>query len=218
MYARFVVFSLLLGAAPARPEMFSVGIKGGVPITDAFHTARNGPLSFFSGANRYAVGPTVELHLPLRLAIEFDALYRRLNYGSDTILSTHTDPNATRATRVSGNAWEFPLLLKCRFASGLVRPYVASGASFQSLSDLKHVRSFFDVANRPVSQTDQPPELRKRFNAGFVVGGGLELKAGILRVSPELRYTRWGWDSFRDFDGLLRSNQDQALFLLGITF
>lgn len=215
MDARLVGFSLLLlGAAPARPELFSVGVKGGVPLTDAFHTARNSSLSFFSPAKLYTVGPTVEVHLPFSLAVELDALYRRLNYGSTSFL----DHGATAGTRVTGNAWDFPLLLKRRFASGLVRPYVASGASFRTLSDLKHVRNFFDGTNRTTSQTDRPPELQRRFNAGFVIGGGLELNAGILKISPELRYTRWGWDSFRDVDGLLRSNQDQAMFLLGITF
>ena len=214
MHALLVVFSLfVLAAAPVRADLFTVGIKGGVPITDAFHTARSGSLNFFSGADQYTVGPTIEIDLPVILAIEFDALYRRLNYGSDSI-----NPGGTTATRVTGNAWEFPLLLKSRFATGLVRPYVATGASFRTLSDLKHVTSFINGPNRTTSETDRPPELQRRFNAGFVIGGGLELNAGFLKISPELRYTRWGWDSFRDVGGLLRSNQDQALFLLGITF
>lgn len=207
MYLRLAAFSLLLGAGPAGAEIFSFGIKGGVPVTDAFDAGRSGSLRYFSGPKRYTVGPTVELHLPAHLAIELDALYRRLNYGSDAVATT---------TRVTGNSFEFPLLLKVRFASGPLRPYVASGASFQTLSDLKHVRSFLDGSNR--TQTDRPPELQRRFNAGFVIGGGLELNAGVIKVSPELRYTRWGWDSFRDVAGLLRSNQDQAMFLLGITF
>ena len=168
-------------------------------------------MHFFSGAKRFTVGPTVEFHLPAHLAIELDALYRRLDYGSDAV-----PPAPTATTRVTGNSFEFPLLLKYRFAGGPLRPFVASGASFQTLSDLKHVRSFLDGSNR--TQTDRPPELQRRFNAGFVIGGGLELNAAVLKVSPEFRYTRWGWDSFRDVAGLLRSNQDQAMFLLGITF
>ena len=204
------LFSL---AVPARPELLSFGVKGGLPVTDAFTTGRGGPLGFFSGVNRYTVGPTVEFHLPAGLSIEFDALYRRLNYGSDAVF-----PTTVTATRVTANSWEFPLLLKGRLGVGPVHPFIAGGASFQHLSDITRIDEFFEGGARRVTETGRPAELQNRFNAGFVIGGGVELRGGGLRLSPEFRYTRWGWDNFRDVGGLLRSNQDQAAFLLGLTF
>ena len=38
-------------AGPVRAKVLSVGVKGGVPVTDAFHRERSAPLSFFSAAN-----------------------------------------------------------------------------------------------------------------------------------------------------------------------
>jgi hypothetical protein len=55
---------------------------------------------------------------------------------------------------------------------------------------------------------------------GFVGGGGLELRAGILKVAPEFRFIRWKepfWESYgsRSFT---RSNRNEAAFLLGLSF
>jgi hypothetical protein len=51
---------------------------------------------------------------------------------------------------------------------------------------------------------------------GFTVGGGVEFKAFRLRISPELRYTRWGGDS--NVLGFAKSDQNQAQLLVGLTF
>src|SRR5574341_2200798 len=139
----------------------------------------------------------VEVDLPFGLGIELDALYKRLNYRSDS--------GGVRVRRTTANSWEFPLLLKSRFGAGLARPYVAVGASFNHLSGLTQIGSF-------LSGTERPAELQNRFRSGFVIGGGLELHAPLIRISPEIRYTRWGWENFRDVLGLLRSNQNQAEF------
>jgi len=51
-----------------------------------------------------------------------------------------------------------------------------------------------------------------------VMGVGLDIKALLIHVSPEVRYTRWGAQHFVDPNGLLHSNLNQAEFLVGITF
>ncbi len=198
---------------PAYPEILSVGVKGGVPLTEAFDTARSGPLAFAAATRRYTFGPTVELHLARGLGVEFDALYRRVSYESDL-----TSTGQVVVRRTTGNSWEFPLLLKIRFGESSATPYITTGASFQHLSGLTQIGDFFEGSTQRRVETSRPGELQNRFNAGFVIGGGLELHAGPMRISPEVRYTRWGWESFRDVSGFLRSNQDQAAFLVGITF
>jgi hypothetical protein len=52
---------------------------------------------------------------------------------------------------------------------------------------------------------------------GAVVGAGLDIHALFLHISPEVRYTRWTSQHFT-FGNVLNSNQNQAEFLLGITF
>ncbi len=102
------------------------------------------------------------------------------------------------------NNWEFPILVKYRFGGApLVHPYVAAGPSFNHVSDPGMFLA------RPNATT-----------AGFTMGAGLEVRALLLRLSPELRYTRWR-DKNIDLgpaSGGLSSNQNQVEFLVGFTF
>ena len=53
---------------------------------------------------------------------------------------------------------------------------------------------------------------------GFVLGAGVDVKVLLIHISPEVRFTRWGAKHFIDPNGLLNSKQNQAEFLVGITF
>ncbi len=102
------------------------------------------------------------------------------------------------------NQFEFPILVKYRFPGLLVvHPFVDAGPSFNYVSD---------------SLT--PTDVRHSGTTGIAIGGGLELKALIIRVSPELRYTHWGNQniSLSSRNSGLSSNQNQIQFLVGITF
>ncbi len=199
---------LFLAAAPALSQPFSVGVKAGVPLTDFVDTARSGDFSYFAHTKRYIIGGQAELRLPFGLGIEFDALYRRLNYsGSGTISGVSTSIDTT------ANAWEFPLLVKYRFPTPVARPFVDAGVAWDTLSGVRHTIS--SVSPVPISDAN-PVEVEKA-SRGFVVGAGVDIKIGI-RLQPEIRYTRWGAKHFFDPNSLLKSNQNQAEFLLGITF
>ena len=63
-----------------------------------------------------------------------------------------------------------------------------------------------------------PTELHKNTTTGFVIGAGLDVKALVIHLKPEIRYTRWGAKHFLDPNSFLSSNQNQAEFLLGIQF
>jgi len=196
---------LLILCQTASADLFVFGVRAGVPLTDAFNTASSGRLSYSSLTRRYTIGPTAELHLPFGLGLELDALYKRLNYSA-----VSADPSQL-TSETTANSWEFPFLAKYRAPGLLTRPFLAAGYSFRKLSDLKQF-----IANR--GPLGEPAELRDRSARGIVLGGGLELHLPGVCLSPEIRYTRWGSESFRDAAGLLRSSRNQADFLLGITF
>jgi hypothetical protein len=205
----FVGF-LILGslAVPASAQFLSLGVKAGVPLTDFFETVEaTQERRFLTPRPNYLIGPTAELHLPARFSIELDALNRRIEY-------TLQNPVTGASFRATGSSWEFPLLVKYRASGGLLRPYVASGVSFSTLTGLREAREFVTTPPEGVTLAEQ----ERRGNTGFVIGGGLELRVPFLRISPEIRHTRWGWRSLRDVGGLLRSRQDQTDFILGITF
>jgi hypothetical protein len=66
--------------------------------------------------------------------------------------------------------------------------------------------------------------LQKNTTAGFVIGGGIDIHAIFLHISPEIRFTRWNSTqisaagSTLDTVGLLHSNLNQGEFLVGFTF
>ncbi len=206
------IFCTTALAFPA--DFLSFGVKGGVPLNDAFNTASTGQIRYVTNTKRYAVGPELDINLPLGLGIEIDALYRRLNFEST---SNQVDIFVRRAT--TANAWDFPLLLKWRLAPGPIKPYFSVGPTFRGLSNLtQRVETFFAPSRPQRSETTTPAELENRFNTGFTIGGGLQLGGPRVKLSPEIRYTRWGWQNFRSVNGLLSTNPDQVEFLVGLTF
>ncbi len=207
------LFLLCLGASAAVAAPFSLGVKAGVPLTDFFSTVQSPNFGFNSSTNRYIVGGSAELHLPLGLGIEFDALYRHLNYTATANLV-----DVFTSSRTTGNAWEFPLLLKYRFLTPVIKPYVDAGVAWDTLTGLKQTVTRLSPVPIGLSSTSNPTELRHDTTTGFVLGVGLDVHAIFLHILPEIRYTRWGSQHFLSANGGLESNQNQAEFLLGINF
>jgi len=210
------LFLLLLAAASAFSQPFSFGLRGGLPMTDFLSTAQSGHFSFASNTNRYIVGPTAELKLPFGFGLEADVLYRHFSYtGSGSISGITTTILNTNTT---SSAWEFPLLVKYRLPAKIVHPYVDGGVAWDTLSGLTQAVTSTVASITSKSSTGNPPELSNSTSRGFVLGAGISVKALVIHISPEVRYTRWGAKHFLDPNGLLSSNQNQAEFLLGITF
>lgn len=198
----FLLLSVV-SAVGALAQPIGVGIKAGVPLTDTFSDVSN----FTSDTKRYILGPMVELRLPAGFAIEGDALYNKTDLSGplSAIGSIFTSV-------VNTNSWEFPVLLKKKFGPNTpgvsIRPYVEAGATFRYLSGLSDLPAFI-TNGRGVDKN----------NTGFTAGGGVEFKLLFLRVSPELRYTRWGTDTFTGgLANIWQTNKNQGQFLVGISF
>ena len=208
---------LLLSVASVCAQPIGFGIKGGLPMNDFLDAASNQNFRFDTTTNRYIVGPMVELRLPFGLGIELDALYRHFGYNSFSTTSGIT--TTVTDARTSSSAWEFPLVGKYKFKGiPLLRPYVEAGVSWNRLSGLtQDVKTTVAGITRS-SSTSTPPELNQETTRGFVMGAGVDIKALFIHISPEIRYTRWGAKHFLDTNGGFGSNQNQAEFLIGISF
>jgi opacity protein-like surface antigen len=202
---------MLLSFVAAFAQPFSFGIKGGLPMTDFVNAASSQNFTTSAYTNRYIVGPTAELHLPFGLGVEFDVLYRHFGYSGFGLLPGLIRPVQSNTT---SSAWEFPLLAKYRFKGPLFRPFVDAGVSWDKLSGLTQTvtSTISSVTNGNV------PELNKSTSRGFVLGGGVDVKILVIHISPEIRYTHWGSAHFVDPAGFISSKQNQAEFLVGITF
>jgi hypothetical protein len=183
---------LLVLSWPAKSQLISFGIKGGVPLADPLETGQGGSTGITHDVRRYIVGPTGELHLPFGFSVEVDALYRGLNFTSffPSLSSVNT----------SGSDWQFPLLAKYEFRRGvLIHPFVDAGVTF------RHV-SFSNVS------------IGDPNTAGISIGGGLTAKLLFFRLSPEFRYTRFPTEVFGTNFTYIHSTSNQIDFLVGFTF
>ncbi len=201
---------LLLGSVAACAQPFSAGIKAGIPLTDFLNATSNGSFDYSAPTQRYIIGGTAEVRLPLGLGVEFDALYRRLHYnGSGNLEGIFSSVDGTASN------WEFPLLLKYRFHFPVVRPFVDAGVAWDTLTGVK--QSISSISPLPISVTTNPI-VQKNTTMGVVVGGGVDIHAVFLHISPEIRFTRWNSAQIADTAALLHSNLNQAEFLVGFTF
>ena len=234
---------LLLLIALLRPfagvaQTVSLGLKAGIPVTEALETANfdSGPADIFrtqinytSRAKRYTVGPAVEVSLPFGLALEFDALYKRLDYNFSSKMRAASFGTFNQQQHNIVSRWDLPLLLKYRVRTFACRtPYISAGLNTNYIVNTTQLsRTFFTPSSgAPAAQTpsaklrNPPAELKYRSAEGFVIAGGLEFRIHGLRAAPELRYTRWAHENFHELlpAGKLRSYLNQAEVLVALSF
>jgi hypothetical protein len=132
------------------------------------------------------VGPSVEVGFGSRFGVEANALYSRFGVASN-------------AGNVRGHSVEFPVLGKLYFGQqdAAVRPWVSGGFAFRNI--------WFDDGRRFRVDSTEPA-------VGAVFGGGVAFKLWVLKLAPEIRYTRWGGFNFP------ATNPDQVEALVGIRF
>jgi hypothetical protein len=193
---RLILLACSLTTAFGAEHIFSFGIKGGVPLTDAFSDQTTMGVDLvthtYSNSRNYVIGPTVELSLPFGFSVEADALYRPLNLVIDNTVVPQ--PLARSSTDIS--SWEFPILGKYHFLhTPIVKPYVEAGPTF------RHVGAEGSYLS----------------NSGFALGAGVDLHLLLIRVTPEIRFSRWSGDGAATFVRPA-SQLNQAEFLIGISF
>lgn len=181
---------VLICCASAQPISF--GIKGGVPLQDAFNVKSP------AGVTQFTVGPMVELHLPLGLGVEADALYNRYNL-------RFSDFFAGFSSSGYSSSLDIPILLKYRVGGApLIHPYIEGGPTFRKLFNIPS-----NLSGASARTTGK----------GFALGAGVELRLLVLRIAPEIRYTHWGSQNFTLPSNLtIDANQSQTQFLVGLSW
>ncbi len=149
-----------------------------------------------SWLGRFVVGPMVEVDVLRRLSIEFNAINR--SFRSNLRIPLGNGQTFERSYS-HGYPWEFPVFAKYRLSTGSVRPFVAAGPSFRLPKDGGRVG---------------------RSNYAVATGAGVEFDVWKLKMSPTVRYARWGADRLNAagirMDSGIPRNQVQILF--GISF
>jgi hypothetical protein len=194
-------------------QRIAVGVEGGVRTTDDVSG------SITSESKRYIVGPKVEIGLPLRLSFELEALYQRFGFtgyaGSEL---------GSSITRERANSWEFPMILKYSLpVMPLVHPFVGVGYAPRTVhgSDVSS-GSFLSSPSGYTYFFNQHSDTSYSWTHGVVVAGGVNLGAGRMRFSPELRYVHWNAPFLNEIGGDgsfgFVSKQNELFVLLGVSW
>ena len=190
-HIRKIFFLLLIASTCVLADSpFGFGLKAGIPVNDALSIPPGGAVNYIQSTHRFTIGPYAEFRLPSGFSVELDALYRSYSFRQAV----------PAAQSVSTGAWEFPLLAKKSLFGGPIQPYIEGGVALSHLS------------------VNDVLELNHRNNYGIVLGAGVSLHLGGVRVTPEIRYNGWAFQSFSSPLGGLHSDRNQATVLVGIGF
>lgn len=197
----FAFFAMWLLATPlASAQFLGAGVKLGAAPTKWAGSPGTGP-NVSDESNQFNIGPYLELRLPLGFAIEADALYRSV--GAITVANIG---DSVRRSVTDARSWEFPVMAKYRFPTPVVKPFVLAGPTFRRTGNqtIDSICNGNDCAPADTGVISNAGFTR----AGFVLGGGLEWKAGALRLT---RYSaRTAAPYFTT-----GTNQTQILFSVG---
>lgn len=150
---------------------------------------------YYSSRNDYIIGARLGWRFNHRWSVQADGILRQMNGKSEAGRS------GTATTTISPNdvvTWQFPVLLKYRFGGSSVRPFLEAGPSFRTAGNLNQ--------NNPS-------------HFGITAGGGVDWSAGVVRISPTVRFTRWNPDPVANpgFRITSLTAPNQLEFLLGFT-
>jgi hypothetical protein len=114
-----------------------------------------------SGSNSAIAGLAAEFGLPWMLYGEIDGLHHPLCRTDHTVSSTGFVYNSSGC----GTSWEIPFLAKYKFGSGRMKLLLEAGPSVRTPSEIGVY--------------------------GITAGAGLEIRTGVLKIAPCVRFTRW---------------------------
>lgn len=179
---------------PVSAQMLELGVKVGAPLNDLVDAQQDRTVPF-------SIGGVAALNLPGGVAVEANALYKRLGF--------RIDGNSAIGGSVADgrfNSWEFPIMLKS-YPLGrnpLIQPFLSAGLNIRSTAT-----GFLGLGNNRETTT------------GLLIGAGVRNGPGRIKIAPEIRYTRWrrGVPLYSGADALdARLSPNQLEVLVGITF
>ncbi|MBE3040908.1 MAG: PorT family protein, partial [Chloroflexi bacterium] len=212
-------------AAPAEPERIVFGVRGGVNMANVASTTDNWYFLYTDtsdtlGSYPYSTmlitaGAYFELNMDRSLALDIEVLFSQKGYDYDFIdywLNAITGSYENMGSMY--NHWifnyiEVPILVKLRLPGG-VSPYVTIGTSVaylisgtvESIYENTYYQGIHDstsIYGNPIDIYDLPFAW-ETFDAGLVIGAGIDISLGSLLLNLDARYTMGLLSISGDFD------------------
>lgn len=158
---------------------------------------------------KLAVSPTAEYRLTDRLSLGIEFRFHHTDFSqTTTILSGIVNPNASTDDRqpititqqTEASYWEVPLLAHYYGLPGgglLSRAYASGGWEFRYISNIR-TGTDFSYPGGATDYNEIPVGSGRNTQFGAVVGLGLRfIDAFNIKISPEVRFTRWMGSTFQ---------------------
>jgi hypothetical protein len=245
--SRFILLICVIATVASAQIQVHFGVEAGVPLTDTLSststsTANNGGFStdrYNSETKRLLIGPAFRVDLQRGLGIEFDALYQRVDYDHAVLNSQPAAQFFSRSfEQTTGNRWQFPLLIQYSATLSKTKMFVEAGPSISRIANSRISISSTTSTGSSTSSSTSSPAGQGGTLAGITMGAGVDLPFFHRHLRPEFRYSHWFSPSAGSAVGVLslaaffpglvaptpvvsptfRTNQNEAVFLLGLTF
>jgi hypothetical protein len=208
-FSSLIVLACL--ALPLQAQLpLGFGLKGGARLTDFTGSLTSSAADVTSNDHVYTIGPYAELRLPAGFSIEVDLLYKK---SGSTLVNFVPLTGLSSLHQFDMDSFDVPLLLKKKFAApGLIfHPFVEAGLANRYSTGIPGSEGF-----EPVTSSSPPIysySATSGWQEGLVLGGGVQFKILMVKISGELRWSRYGNISTSTLPKL---NANQAELLIGI--
>jgi hypothetical protein len=160
-------------------KRFSVGITGGLNLADMYLSGSQGnDKQDITPMGRYGLGAV----LGYSLSDYFDLLIEPMYLQKGGMIQQGSDPVTQPEGQIRTESVEFPLLMKNSYGDQF-QPYLLAGVSvgFNLKSEIEYNISGLQF-------TGDLNDVTQTVDAGFILGIGIQVPAGIFKIFMESRY------------------------------
>ena len=188
-----------------------VTVTPSATVTEAISTANN--------YQKISYGPSLEFRITHRFAVNGELLYHRLNYTQTNQITDTVNGNMGITENTRASLWDLPLMLRYRGLSEggfLSKFYFAGGGALRRVGHIS-TSTVTNLPNGSTTTSNVATVPSKRDLAGAVVGVGLRLVDDFnIKLTPEIRYTRWMGGTFDSYSS--HSDRNQLEIGIALTF
>ena len=178
--------------------------------------------------SRWGTGASVQFNFNRRFSLNMNLLHHDAGYKTDLQVTYGVDNPKTATDERSyyksseithADYWDLAALARIYYgprAGGRFQRFLDIGPAYRRMSNIRTSREITNVdASTCCSEIPATPV--HKAVPGVVIGAGIQAVDDFgIKVTPEVRYTRWLWNAV-DVTAA-RSNKNQVEFVIGVSF
>lgn len=217
---------------PEREERFAIGFRvRGFPLglleggpVQRVTDSRDWKISTVSKASLMGIGPSLEITLGRGFMLSAELLHHGMGYVKTTEIfdgsgTTSDDLEHTATETTKASYWDIPLTVRFhpRGIGRFSTAYFSAGGTLRHARNVRTTNDDVSATTDTTSSNQVPAALSAGNLAGATVGFGIRLVDDFnIKITPEVRYTRWFGTTFSSDS--TQSRRGQLEVGLALTF